>query len=143
MNRLLPFLFVGAALLAWEAAARSGLWSPLLFPSLEKISEQTGLRVKTQVLRRRVAQALTVPGVEREVEAAVVTTKPKVTTAELTGWRIAWSDTVDGLPVEPPVTQVLATAREAAVSLGAVVEAVEPDLAGADEATGTRSRKAA
>jgi lipoprotein-anchoring transpeptidase ErfK/SrfK len=53
------------------------------FPSLEKISEQTGLRVKARVLRRRVAQALTVPGVEREVEAAVVTTKPKVTTAEL------------------------------------------------------------
>ncbi len=31
------FVLVGAALLAWEAAARSGLWSPLLFPSLERI----------------------------------------------------------------------------------------------------------
>jgi NitT/TauT family transport system permease protein len=37
MNRILPFLFVGVALIAWEAASRSGLWSPLLFPSLSKI----------------------------------------------------------------------------------------------------------
>jgi NitT/TauT family transport system permease protein len=37
MSRVLPLLFVGAALLAWEAASRSGLWSPLLFPSLAKI----------------------------------------------------------------------------------------------------------
>jgi len=31
------FVFIGIALLAWETAARSGLWSPLLFPSLERI----------------------------------------------------------------------------------------------------------
>ncbi len=31
------FVLIGIALLAWEAAARSGLWSPLLFPSLERI----------------------------------------------------------------------------------------------------------
>ena len=31
------FALVGLAAFAWEAAARSGLWSPLLFPSLEKI----------------------------------------------------------------------------------------------------------
>ncbi|MGH8724687.1 MAG: ABC transporter permease [Burkholderiales bacterium] len=37
MNRFLPFVLVGMALLAWEAAARSGLWSPLLFPSLTRI----------------------------------------------------------------------------------------------------------
>jgi ABC-type nitrate/sulfonate/bicarbonate transport system permease component len=37
MNRVLPFLLVGTALAMWEAAARSGLWSPLLFPSLAKI----------------------------------------------------------------------------------------------------------
>ena len=37
MRRLLPFALVGAALLAWELVARSGLWSPLLFPSLERI----------------------------------------------------------------------------------------------------------
>jgi ABC-type nitrate/sulfonate/bicarbonate transport system permease component len=37
MRRLLPFVLIGAALLAWELVARSGLWSPLLFPSLERI----------------------------------------------------------------------------------------------------------
>jgi len=31
------YAFIGIALLAWEAAARSGLWSPLLFPSLGRI----------------------------------------------------------------------------------------------------------
>ena len=40
MKRLAPFVLVGVALLAWEAAARSGLWSPLLFPSLEKIARE-------------------------------------------------------------------------------------------------------
>ena len=53
--------------------------------------------------------------------------------AGLAGSRIAWSDTVGGLPVEPEVTQVLTRAREAAVGLGAIVEEVEPDLTGADE----------
>ena len=37
LGRLRPLLFIGALLLAWELAARSGWWSPLLFPSLEKI----------------------------------------------------------------------------------------------------------
>jgi len=37
LRRLLPFAFVGAALAAWELAARSGRWSRLLFPSLESI----------------------------------------------------------------------------------------------------------
>jgi NitT/TauT family transport system permease protein len=40
VHRLLPFAFVSAALVVWEAAARSGLWSPLLFPSLVKIFQQ-------------------------------------------------------------------------------------------------------
>ena len=40
MRRLAPFVLIGVALLAWEAAARSGLWSPLLFPSLEKIARE-------------------------------------------------------------------------------------------------------
>ncbi|HEX6412837.1 MAG TPA: ABC transporter permease [Burkholderiales bacterium] len=40
MQRILPFVFVAAALAVWEAAARSGLWSPLLFPSLVKIFQQ-------------------------------------------------------------------------------------------------------
>jgi ABC-type nitrate/sulfonate/bicarbonate transport system permease component len=34
------FVFIGIALLAWETAARSGLWSPLLFPSLERILKE-------------------------------------------------------------------------------------------------------
>ena len=37
MNRLLPFGLLAVALVAWEAAARSGRWSPLLFPSLTRI----------------------------------------------------------------------------------------------------------
>src|SRR6185436_2113418 len=40
MSRLLPFVFVGVVLAIWEAVARSGLWSPLLFPSLEKIGRE-------------------------------------------------------------------------------------------------------
>ena len=32
MSRLMPLLIVIPALIAWEAASRSGLWSPLLFP---------------------------------------------------------------------------------------------------------------
>jgi len=40
VQRILPFVFVAAALALWEAAARSGLWSPLLFPSLVKIFQQ-------------------------------------------------------------------------------------------------------
>jgi NitT/TauT family transport system permease protein len=40
MSRVLPFLLIGIALAAWELASRSGLWSPLLFPSLVKIFQQ-------------------------------------------------------------------------------------------------------
>jgi ABC-type nitrate/sulfonate/bicarbonate transport system permease component len=40
MRRLLPFVFVGAVLAAWEAAARSGLWSKILFPSLVNIGQE-------------------------------------------------------------------------------------------------------
>jgi NitT/TauT family transport system permease protein len=36
------FVLVVAALLGWEAMARSGLWSPLLFPSLVKIAYEFG-----------------------------------------------------------------------------------------------------
>ena len=43
MRRLLPFLFVGIVLIAWEAAARSGLWSKLLFPSLVNIGRELAL----------------------------------------------------------------------------------------------------
>ena len=47
MNRVLPLLLVGAALLAWEAAARSGLWSKLLFPSLASIAYELGMFLVT------------------------------------------------------------------------------------------------
>jgi ABC-type nitrate/sulfonate/bicarbonate transport system permease component len=47
MSRLLPFVFVGVALAIWEAAARSGLWSPLLFPSLARIFNQLVLFFST------------------------------------------------------------------------------------------------
>ncbi len=36
------FVLVGIALLGWEAAARSGIWSPLLFPSLVNIGYELG-----------------------------------------------------------------------------------------------------
>jgi lipoprotein-anchoring transpeptidase ErfK/SrfK len=53
------------------------------FPSLHKVKEQNGIAVKSAVLRQRLAQALTVPGVARRVKAPVRTTKPKVTEAQL------------------------------------------------------------
>ncbi len=55
----------------------------LSFPSLETVKEQTGIRVRARALRLRIAQALTVPGVDRRVKAAVASIKPKVTQAEL------------------------------------------------------------
>jgi L,D-transpeptidase catalytic domain/Putative peptidoglycan binding domain len=53
------------------------------FPSLEKVKEQKGRRVRMASLEQRIAQALTVPGVERSVRAPVRIIKPKVTQAEL------------------------------------------------------------
>jgi lipoprotein-anchoring transpeptidase ErfK/SrfK len=53
------------------------------FPSLEKVKEQKGRRVKAGVLEQRIAQALTVPGADRTVRAPVRILKPKVTQAEL------------------------------------------------------------
>ena len=55
------------------------------FPSLEKVKEQKGREVKRVVLRRRLAQALSVPGVDRSVRAPVRIKRPKVTQAELAG----------------------------------------------------------
>ena len=40
MSRALPFLLVGIVLAIWETAAQSGRWSPLLFPSLTRISNE-------------------------------------------------------------------------------------------------------
>jgi len=42
-QRLLPFLVVAAVLVIWEAAAVSGLWSKLLFPSLGSIAYEFGV----------------------------------------------------------------------------------------------------
>jgi lipoprotein-anchoring transpeptidase ErfK/SrfK len=53
------------------------------FPSLEKIKERNGVAVKAKLLRQRLAQALTVPGVARRVKAPVRITHPKVTQAQL------------------------------------------------------------
>ena len=53
------------------------------FPSLEKVKERKGIAVKRQLLRERLAQALTVPGVARTVKAPVRIVRPKVTQAEL------------------------------------------------------------
>ena len=43
MRRLAPLLPIIVALAAWEIAARSGLWSPIVFPSLVKIGRELGL----------------------------------------------------------------------------------------------------
>jgi lipoprotein-anchoring transpeptidase ErfK/SrfK len=53
------------------------------FPSLEQVKEQKGRRVKAAALQQRIAQALTVPGVDRTVKAPVRIVKPKVTQAQL------------------------------------------------------------
>jgi amidase len=58
---------------------------------------------------------------------------PDIVRAPLTGLRVAWSQTVDGLPVEPAVTEALGPARQALVDAGAEVNDLEPDLTGADE----------
>ena len=45
MKHLRPLIVVLIALAAWEFAARSGLWSPILFPSLAKIGREFWLFV--------------------------------------------------------------------------------------------------
>jgi lipoprotein-anchoring transpeptidase ErfK/SrfK len=53
------------------------------FPEMAKVKERNGLRVQADLLRQRLAQALTVPGVRRRVNAPVRIARPKVTQAEL------------------------------------------------------------
>jgi amidase len=53
---------------------------------------------------------------------------------DVRGLRIAWSDRLGDLPVEPAVTAALASRRAALEALGCVVEDAEPALPGADEA---------
>jgi len=43
MKRLRPFVLIVLVLAAWEAAARSGLWNRLVFPSLVNIGREFGL----------------------------------------------------------------------------------------------------
>jgi NitT/TauT family transport system permease protein len=40
VKRLAPLILVAAILVAWEVVARSGRWSPLLFPSLTRIASE-------------------------------------------------------------------------------------------------------
>jgi lipoprotein-anchoring transpeptidase ErfK/SrfK len=53
------------------------------FPSLARVQEQEGVEVKSASLRRRVQQALAVPGVDRTLDVPVETVKPKVTRDQL------------------------------------------------------------
>jgi lipoprotein-anchoring transpeptidase ErfK/SrfK len=55
------------------------------FPSLERIESKRGLRVKAAELRRRIADALEIPGAERRLRIPAKRIQPKVTTAELEG----------------------------------------------------------
>ncbi len=54
--------------------------------------------------------------------------------SDLRGVRVAWSWDLDGLPIDAEVQRVLGEMRAALVDAGCVVEDVEPDLSGADEA---------
>jgi len=45
MKAFRPYILIIVLLAAWEIAARSGLWSPLLFPSLERIGRELWLFV--------------------------------------------------------------------------------------------------
>ena len=54
--------------------------------------------------------------------------------ADLGAVRIAWSDDLGGLPVEPEVTAVLRRRRGELEALGCTIEDAEPDLRAADEA---------
>jgi lipoprotein-anchoring transpeptidase ErfK/SrfK len=53
------------------------------FPAMTKVEERNGIAVRADLLRQRLAQALTVPGVGRRVKAPVRVTRPKVTQAQL------------------------------------------------------------
>ena len=65
-------LFVGVVLVAWEAAARSGRWSKLLFPSLESIFRELGLFfTKTEMLAE-------MPGCRSSARSAASRSPPSV-----------------------------------------------------------------
>ena len=52
---------------------------------------------------------------------------------DFSGIRVAWSQDLGGLPVDPCVTAVLEEARPVFEGLGCIVEEGEPDFSGADE----------
>jgi amidase len=55
--------------------------------------------------------------------------------ASLRGWRVGWSRTLGGLPVDPDVTQVLERdGKPVLAELGAEIRDIEPDFDGADVA---------
>jgi amidase len=56
-----------------------------------------------------------------------------VAPVELGGLRVAWSETVGGLPIDPGVTEALRGTRSLLEERGCVVEDVEPDMEGADD----------
>jgi amidase len=58
---------------------------------------------------------------------------PTTLACDPSGLRIAWSDTLGGLPVEAEVTDTLRHARVRLEALGCTVEDAEPDFSGADE----------
>jgi lipoprotein-anchoring transpeptidase ErfK/SrfK len=53
------------------------------FPSLAKVKERTGIKVERPELEQRIEQALSVPGVDRRVQAPIRVVQPKVTQADL------------------------------------------------------------
>jgi lipoprotein-anchoring transpeptidase ErfK/SrfK len=53
------------------------------FPTLEKVKEKTGIEVERAALGQSIEQALSVPGVDRSVEAPTRVVQPKVTRADL------------------------------------------------------------
>ncbi|MBO0806644.1 MAG: amidase, partial [Nocardiopsaceae bacterium] len=63
-------------------------------------------------------------------------TAPVRSPGDVRGLRIAWSDTLGGLPVEPEVAGVLRRARAALEEAGAVITDAEPRLHDADEVFG-------
>jgi lipoprotein-anchoring transpeptidase ErfK/SrfK len=89
------------------------------FPSLEKVREQKGRRVRAAVLEQRVAQALTVPGVDRRVRAPVERVEPEVTTDELAD-RYPVYLTVDRSNFQLSLYEDLKLAKTYTVAIGAV-----------------------
>jgi lipoprotein-anchoring transpeptidase ErfK/SrfK len=53
------------------------------FPTLEQVKEKTGVKVERPQLERSIEQALSVPGVDRRVQAPIRVVQPKVTRADL------------------------------------------------------------